>query len=100
MRMLYSRYTMKKMIRPLFILIMSLLLALTVVAFSATNSTQTSRLSKYSGAAFFFQSTATPQPQEDRSEIGSTDGLVVMSFIIVAIIVIPIFIKRKSWSQT
>ena len=100
MRMLYSRYTMKKMIRPLFILIMSLLLALTVVAFSATNSTQTSRLSKYSGAAFLFQSTATPEPQEDRSEIGSTDGLVVMSVIIVSIIVIPIFIKRKSWSQT
>ena len=100
MRMLYSPYTMKKMIRPLFILSMSLLLALTVVAFSATNSTQTSRLSKYSGAAFFLQITATPQPQEDRSEIGSTDGLVVMSVIIVAIIVIPIFIKRKSWSQT
>ena len=91
---------MKKLIRPITILIVSLLLALTVVAFSSTSSRQSSKLAEYSGAAFFFQITATPQPQEDRSEIGSTDGLTVMSFIIVMIIVIPLFLKRKSWLQT
>ena len=91
---------MKKFIRPSIILLMSLLLALTVVAFSGTDSIQSSKFGEYSGAALFFQITATPQPAEDRSEIGSTDGLTLMSFIIVTIIVIPIFLKRRSWSQT
>jgi hypothetical protein len=91
---------MKKFIRPIIILIMSLLLALTVVAFSGSNSTQSSKLDEYSKTTFFFQITTTPQPQADRSEIGSTDGIIVMSFIIVTIIVIPLFLKRKSWSQT
>jgi hypothetical protein len=91
---------MKKFIRPITILLISLLLALTVVAFSGTSSRQTSKLAEYSGAALFFQITATPQPQEDRSEIGSTDGLTLMSIIIVTIIVVPLFLKRKSWSQT
>jgi hypothetical protein len=91
---------MKKFIRQIIILILSLLLALTVVAFSGTNSTQSSNLSEYSGAAFFFQITTTPQPTGDRSEIGSTDGLTLMSFIIVTIILVPIVLKRKSWSQT
>jgi hypothetical protein len=91
---------MKKFIRPIVIFIISLLLALTVVAFSGTSSTQSSKLVEFSGAAFFYQIATTPQPAEDRSEIGSTDGLTLMSFIIVTIIVIPIFLKRKSWSQT
>jgi len=91
---------MKKFIRPTIILIISLLLALTVVAFSGTGSTQSSKLAEYSGAAFFFQITTTPPPAQDHSEIGSTDGLTVMSFIIAIIIVLPIFLKRKNWSQT
>jgi hypothetical protein len=90
---------MKKFIRTITILIISLLLALAVVAFSGTNSTESSKFAQYSNSAFFFQITATPQPVEDRSEIGSTDGLTLMSLIIVMIIVIPIFLKRKNWSQ-
>ena len=91
---------MKKYIRPITIFIISLLLALTVVAFSGTSSNRSSGLAKYSNSAFFFQITSTPEPVEDRSEIGSTDGLIMMSFIIVIIIVIPIFLKRNNWSQT
>ena len=90
---------MKKFIRPIVILIISLLLALAVVAFSGTSSTESSKLAKYSNSALFIQITATPPPVADRSEIGSTDGLTVMSLIIVIIIVIPIFLKRKNWSQ-
>lgn len=90
---------MKKFIRPIVILIISLLLALAVVAFSGTSSTESSNFAKYSNSALFFQITATPQPVADRSEIGSTDGLTLMSLIIVIIIVIPIFLKRKNWSQ-
>jgi len=91
---------MKKLIRPIIILLMSLFLALTVVAFSGTNSIQSSKFGEHSGAALFFQITATPQPAQDRSEIGSTEGLILMSFVIVTIIVIPIFLKRKSWTQS
>jgi len=91
---------MKKFIRLIIILLMSLFLALTVVAFSGTNAMQSSKFGEYSSAALFFQITATPQPAEDRSVIGSTDGLALMSFVIVMIIVIPIFLKRKSWSQS
>jgi len=91
---------MNKFIRPILILLMSLLLALTVVAFSATNAIQSSKFREDSGAALFFQITTTPEPAEDRSVIGSTDGLTLMTIIIVAIIVIPIFLKRKSWSQS
>jgi len=91
---------MKKFIRPIIILLMSLFLALTVVAFSGTNAIPSSNFGEYSSAALFFQITATPQPAEDRSVIGSTDGLALMSFVIVMIIVIPIFLKRKSWSQS
>ena len=90
---------MKKFIRPIIILSISLLLALTVVAFSGSSATQTSKFAEYSGAALFFQITTTPQPAEDQSEIGSTDGLTLMSFIIVTIIVVPIFLKRRNWSQ-
>ena len=49
-------------------------------------------------AAFFFQTTPTPQPK-DLSQIGSTDGIAVMGFFIALIIVIPILLQRKSWMQ-
>ena len=91
---------MKKFIRPFTILIVGLILALTVVAFSGTNSAESERLARYSSAAFFFQITATAPSTEDHSEIGSTDGLILMSFVSVTIIVIPIFLRRRNWSQT
>ena len=91
---------MKKLIRPALLLIISLLLVFISVAFSSTRAAQSSKLAKYSSATFLLQTTtATPQPEEDRSEIGSTDGITVMSFVIVAIIIIPIILKRKSWAQ-
>jgi len=51
-------------------------------------------------AAFFAQSTATPPSGGDRSEIGSTDGIVIMGVVIVMIVVVPILLRRKSWSDT
>ena len=90
---------MKKLIRPALLLIISLLLVFISVAFSSSRSAQSSKLAEYSSATFLLQTTATPQPEEDRSEIGSTDGITVMSFVIVAIIIIPIILKRKSWAQ-
>jgi len=88
---------MKKITRPVIILLLSLALALTSVAFSGVSSMQQSI--KYPQVVLFLQTTSTPQLEEDRSEIGSTDWITVMSFVIVAIIVIPIVLKRKSWLQ-
>ena len=49
-------------------------------------------------AALFTQPTATPQPQ-DLSEIGSTDGIIVMGLVIALIVIIPILWRRKSWIE-
>jgi len=90
---------MKRFIRPSTLLIVSLFLVLFSVAFSRSIAAQSATSTGSTGAALFFQTTATPEPQEDRSEIGSTDGITLMSFVIVAIIIIPILLQRKHWSQ-
>lgn len=51
-----------------------------------------------SAAAFFLQPTPTPQPQ-DLTRIGSTDGIVTMGILIALIVIIPIFLRRKSWME-
>jgi len=91
---------MKRFIRPFVILIIILLLALISVAFTRSIPTQSNKSSSHTGMAMFFQITATPQPHADRSQIGSTDNITIMSFVIAAIIIIPIFLQRKHWSQT
>ena len=48
--------------------------------------------------ALYIQATDTPQTQ-GLSEIGSTDGIVVLGFLIVLIIIVPILLNRKSWTQ-
>ncbi len=43
---------------------------------------------------------ATPTPTAaNRSVPGSTDGLVIMSFVIALIIVIPILLQRSLWGK-
>ena len=89
---------MKKRFRPIIVIGFSILIAL---LFSAV--TYTVRLDGHEGslsaAALFLQT--TPPPQEvDRSEVGSTDGIVIMGFVIVAIVVIPILLRRKAWMNT
>ena len=54
----------------------------------------------FGGAAFFLQSTSTSTPQpDDISEIGSTDGIVIMGFLIALIVIIPILWHRKAWME-
>jgi len=49
------------------------------------------------GAASLRQQAATPTPNgEDRSEVGSTDGIMIMGVVLVGIVTLPIlFHKRK-----
>lgn len=90
---------MKRLIHPATLLVVSLFLVLFSVAFSRSITVQSAALTGNTGAALFFQTTATPESQEDRSEIGSTDGITLMSFAIVAIIIIPILLQKKHWSE-
>jgi len=85
---------MRKFIRPAIIIGTGLMLALLGAAW--THSVSSVEPESLSAAAFFFQSTATPQP-EDVSEIGSTDGIVVMGGVIVLIVIVPIILQRKHW---
>jgi hypothetical protein len=85
---------MKKLIRPFLIIGLSLFLALFSTA--TTHSTQSATLPDLSDGSLFFQVTPTPQVI-DRSEIGSTDEIVIMGGVIMVIIFLPILLTRKSW---
>ena len=50
-------------------------------------------------AALYQLPTATPQV-EDVSEVGSTDEIIVLGGIIILIVIVPIFLYRKSWMHT
>ena len=84
------------LVRPILTLGVGLLLALLSAAL--TYSAPPALHGNLAGTAFFLQPTKTPQPQ-DLSEIGSTDGIVVMGFVIALIIIIPILLRRKSWLE-
>jgi hypothetical protein len=88
---------MKNLIRPaiLFTLIIFVALSCTVIAFS----TRPPVTSNPAGAALFVQITPTPTVEEDGSEVGSTDEIIVMGGVIVAIVLIPILLQRKVWVQ-
>ena len=87
---------MRKFMRPIITIGLGLVLALSSAALS---SSKPAVIEGSPGAAtFFLQTTPTPQ-SKDLSKIGSTDGIVVMGFLIALIIVIPILLSRKSWRQ-
>ena len=72
-----------------------------VLVFSAALSSLTPAPSPMNirSAALYQSPTATPQV-EDVSEIGSTDEIMVLGGIIVLIVIVPIFLYRKSWMHT
>ena len=86
----------RRIIRSVIIIGLSLALALTSAAL--TQYIIPGENSDLYTAAIFLQTTPTPE-QVDRSEVGSTDGIVVMGFLIVAIVTVPILLRRKAWSQ-
>jgi hypothetical protein len=82
--------------RPLITIGLGLVLALfsAALTYSAPPSTQAS----FGSAAFFLQPTPTPPPK-DLSVVGSTDGIIAMGFVIALIIIIPILLQRRSWTE-
>jgi hypothetical protein len=87
---------MSKLMRPIITIGLGLVLALSSAALSS--SKPPAMQGNLGAAAFFLQTTPTPQPQ-DLSKIGSTDGIAAMGILIALIIVIPILLRRKSWMQ-
>lgn len=88
---------MKKLLhilRPAALIGIGLLLAIA----SAALSQPVLRNSSLSASAFAAQATATA-PAADTSRIGSTDGIVWLSVVIVLIVVIPILLRRDTWSR-
>lgn len=87
---------MRRLLRPIITVALGLVLALfsAALSYSASPSTPASPGS----ADSFLQATITPQP-EDLSEVGSTDGILVMGFVIALIIIIPILLRRTSWME-
>ena len=66
-----------------------------MIAFSTNYPTQNST----TGAALFLQTTPTPPVEEDQSEVGSTDGIIIMGGVIAALVLIPLLLQRKAWMQ-
>ncbi len=87
---------MRRLLRPLITVGLGLVLALFSAALSFSASPSTTANPGLSDS--FLQATITPQA-EDVSEVGSTDGIMVMGFVIGLIIIIPILMRRKSWME-
>ena len=87
---------MKKIARPLITLGTGLFLALFSAALTYFPAPDTQ--GTISSAAFFLQTTPTPE-QTDNSEIGSTDQIAVLGVAICIIVILPILLQRKSWMQ-
>lgn len=90
---------MKRHSRRILIIGMALMLALFVAGFARYAVFQSTSPSGNTSAAFFLQVTATPEPQQDQSEIGSTDPIVAMGGVIALIIFIPILARYKYWAR-
>jgi hypothetical protein len=86
------------LVRPIITVTIGFLLALFSAAL--TYSTPPAMEGTFGGAAFFIaQPTSTPKTK-DLSEIGSTDGIIIMGIVIALIIIVPILLRRKSWTET
>jgi hypothetical protein len=91
-----AKKMMKRITRPL--ITIGLGLALALFSAALTSSAKPPLHGNLAAAGFFLQPTNTPQPQ-NLSEIGSTDGIAAMGFVIALIIVVPIILQRKSWME-
>jgi hypothetical protein len=85
---------MKRIIPPLTTILLSIVLAVFSAALTYSSSSQAQRVLPES--PYFLQATPTP-PQEDRSEVGSTDEIIIMSGVIAFIVITPILLRRKAW---
>jgi hypothetical protein len=91
-----AKMLMRRIPRPILTLLFSLFLAL--LSAGLTYSSPPALQGNPVAGVIFLQPTKTPQPK-DLSVIGSTDGIVIMGFVIALIIIVPILLRRKSWME-
>ncbi|MBK9005388.1 MAG: hypothetical protein CNIPEHKO_00690 [Anaerolineales bacterium] len=89
---------MKRTTRVIIIIILASVLAMALTAFTQSLASRATFTQADAEASFFFQATTTPEPK-DQSEVGSTDGIIVMGGVISLIIIIPILARRKRWAN-
>jgi hypothetical protein len=87
---------MRKLVRSTIAIVLSLVLA--ALSAALTSSAPIPMPENLSSATFLLQATPTVQ-QVESSEIGSTDGIIIMGGVIALIIIAPIFLRRKVWKQ-
>ncbi|MDQ2691339.1 MAG: hypothetical protein M3Y68_04845 [Chloroflexota bacterium] len=87
---------MRRLLRPIITVGLGLVLALFSAALSYSASPSTP--ANPGSSDTILQATMTAQPG-DVSEVGSTDGVLVMGFVIALIIIIPILLRRSSWME-
>lgn len=85
---------MKRYMHPVITISLSLLLALFTAALTYSSPSQAQI--NFPDSTLLLQVTPTPQ-EEDRSEIGSTDEIVIMGSVIALIIIAPILFRHRSW---
>jgi hypothetical protein len=85
----------KKFLRPTLLLATSMLLAFFSAALTYITP-PAMQLNFPSASEFFQEPTSTPQAQ-NISEIGSTDGIIILGGVLVLIVIVPIFFYRKAW---
>ena len=85
---------MKRLISPLITIGLGVLLAILSAALTYSSPSQAQKA--FTDSSYFLQTTPTPQ-QEDRSEVGSTDEIVIMGGVIALIVIVPILLRQKSW---
>jgi hypothetical protein len=67
-----------------------------VFVLASTNFNQSEVSAKNLGAASLSMQIATPTPPvENVSEVGSTDGIVIMGFVLVVIVTLPVLFHKR-----
>ncbi|MDL1941985.1 hypothetical protein FBQ99_06510 [Chloroflexi bacterium CFX2] len=75
--------------------IITVLLVILIGILALTNFSPSLASAPVAGAAGIQQTTPTP-PGGDASEIGSTDGILVMGVVITVIIILPLLFRKRN----
>ena len=92
---------MKKILpvlRPVALLGIGLIMAVLSAAVG-TVSPDMSENNMLAAAQYLQTASPTPTVTGDSSRIGSTDGIVLMGIVIVLIVIMPIWLRRKTWAK-
>lgn len=83
-----------KNLRPVLLVALGLVMAV----LSAVTSPMLGNNGNVAQGALLLQVTPTPTPIR-LSEIGSTDGIVLMAIFIVLVVIVPVMVWRRSWAR-